>query len=748
MSKSHLAAPLRGSLVAVAAATALLAPAAHAVASPVVTGIDQRWIVNISDPLVTVSGSGFTGATAVDVGGPSGTRNGTFTVVDDHTITAHFNTGGPNGFVHVTAGGATSPDNAAARISRWVGPDRHNLGGASVTCRLGDAGTPFDAGLSTEFVGPDLTGQPAGTSPSLGTFRADLIVAARAAGVPDPLAPVVGNATVTSIDADVTGAAQSSIDLAAVGAPFSFPVATSVDGNKLDFEVAGSGASTLDLSPTVGTTTVTLHGYHARVTLAGGGTSSLDCLPKASSTGALLRISRTAPAPTVTGIAPASGPSTGGTRVHFSGSGFVTGMPVRFNGVDASDVQVTSTGLDATTPAVPAGNVTVQVGTDIGASGSSTTFTYVGSVPAVPVAKTIPLTCNVSDPPGDAGVAHPSLVIRGDVQPSALPNEAVGIGNAAVTLNFGAADVDALRAATFDTTYLSSLFASFSLHIAGSTRAGDTTDLHYGAGQPQPPFSPHGTAPFTAGLFGGLPAGSSASLAFNFHEFENTGSNAYNFGLPTGGVGSAVTVSLRPFEFTEAGPNPHIACSPDGDAEFLHVPIVDGPPASTPLDLALKGGVVLKSPAKGTVTLAGGLSGALTGSSFAGALSLKPTSAHLTAYGFIPVTTAFTFTQASATTGSLTGGTLTTASKVLVHVPSLRVLGLQIGGAGCQAKAPSDLSLTAKGFSTATGGLLTGALPINGLTGCGANTNIASSLLTSTAHSVAIKATPNAPAAS
>ncbi|MCY1078835.1 IPT/TIG domain-containing protein [Archangium lansingense] len=84
------------------------------------------------------------------------------------------------------------------------------------------------------------------------------------------------------------------------------------------------------------------------------------------------------PPPRITGISPLTGPSTGGTRVNLTGSGFEPGATVSFGGVAASGVSVTDAEhLTATTPAHAAGVVDVVVSNP---SGSSVTlgggFTY------------------------------------------------------------------------------------------------------------------------------------------------------------------------------------------------------------------------------------------------------------------------------------------------------------------------------------------------------------------------------------
>ena len=87
-----------------------------------------------------------------------------------------------------------------------------------------------------------------------------------------------------------------------------------------------------------------------------------------------------APAPTVTGVSPNTGPGAGGTSVTISGTNFVSGATVSFGGVAASNVNVASgTSISAVTPAHAAGAVNVTVTNPDGQSGSLTNaFTYSG----------------------------------------------------------------------------------------------------------------------------------------------------------------------------------------------------------------------------------------------------------------------------------------------------------------------------------------------------------------------------------
>jgi len=84
----------------------------------------------------------------------------------------------------------------------------------------------------------------------------------------------------------------------------------------------------------------------------------------------------TPPAPTVTGVSPATGPASGGTAVTVAGSN-LTGGSVAFGGTAATGVSCTATSCTATSPAGSGTvNVTVTTGGGTSAAGTADQFTY------------------------------------------------------------------------------------------------------------------------------------------------------------------------------------------------------------------------------------------------------------------------------------------------------------------------------------------------------------------------------------
>ncbi|MCL5670043.1 MAG: IPT/TIG domain-containing protein [Acidobacteria bacterium] len=101
--------------------------------------------------------------------------------------------------------------------------------------------------------------------------------------------------------------------------------------------------------------------------------------------------------PTISGVSPSSGPTTGGTAVTVDGTNFASGATVSFGGAAASGVSfVSSTQLKATTPAHAAGAVSVTVTNPAGGSATSASaFTYTTS--------TSPTVSSVSPNSGPVG---------------------------------------------------------------------------------------------------------------------------------------------------------------------------------------------------------------------------------------------------------------------------------------------------------------------------------------------------------
>ncbi|GAA0643719.1 hypothetical protein GCM10010174_78300 [Kutzneria viridogrisea] len=147
----------------------------------------------------------------------------------------------------------------------------------------------------------------------------------------------------------------------------------------------------------------------------------------------------------------------------------------------------------------------------------------------------------------------------------------------------------------------------------------------------------------------------------------------------------------------------------------------------------LKGSSVIRN-LNGTVPLSGGIDASLelaTGK-FSADLSLNPTHARFSLFGFLPVSTDIAFSSAGRTTGSLSGGKLISHSKLTIKLPRVTLFGIPISSSpNCRTSSPSDIDLSSdSGFDPLRGGKLSGTYGIAPLTGCGLFTGFISAFTT------------------
>ncbi|MBT0768317.1 IPT/TIG domain-containing protein [Kineosporia sp. J2-2] len=347
------------------------------VAGPAVTGIAPSSGSTAGGTLVTVSGSGFTGATGVRFGNLAA---GSPTVVNDNQITA-VAPAGAAGTVHVTVTGvyATSPAVSADQFTYLAGPtvtgvapDSGPAGGATLVTI---SGTGFTAGSTVAFGANAGTGvqfvsdtQLRVTSPAGGAGVVDVAVTtpggtSDVSGTRDDFR-YVGTPTVTSV-APVSGAVAGGDTVVVTGTQF-------YDVTGVTFGGAAATGVTRD-SATQLTVTTPAHAAGAvdvEVTTASGGTSA-----PASFT--------YEPLPTVTAVSPDTGGTGGGTVVTLTGSGLTNATQVYFGTVAAQSFTVDSDSqITATSPAMGMpGTFHVTVEGPFGTSAATATdgFTYAGA---------------------------------------------------------------------------------------------------------------------------------------------------------------------------------------------------------------------------------------------------------------------------------------------------------------------------------------------------------------------------------
>jgi hypothetical protein len=255
---------------------------------------------------VTITGSGFTGLTAVQFG----TVSASYTFVSDTTVTA------------------TAPAESAGTV---------------------------DITVTT----------PGGTSATSSADRFTYVVAPTVTAVSPPSGPTAGGTPVLISGTGFTGA--TAVQFGSTAASYFTVLSSTSIAAVTPMESAG-----------------TVH-----VTVTNNGVTSA-----ASATDQYTFVA----APTVTGIAPTSGPTAGGTTVTITGTGFTGDTAVLFDSDAASSFTVVSdTSITAVTPAHDAGTVDVTVTTPGGTSATSAADQYTfGASPSVR-SRTVTVT-NVNSP--------------------------------------------------------------------------------------------------------------------------------------------------------------------------------------------------------------------------------------------------------------------------------------------------------------------------------------------------------------
>jgi hypothetical protein len=346
-------------------------PASASVNSPTVTGVSPSYGPTTGSTPVTITGTKFTGATAVDFGSTAGTG---LNVISDTEIQVTSPAGA--GTVDVTV---TIPTFGASATSA---ADYFTYGIPTVSSVSPSAGL-LGGGTSVTIYGTGFAGVTAvhfgGTSATSFNFVSPTsITAVSPAGA--GTGPV--DVTVTNLSGN---SAPSSADLFTYGAPTVSYVTPSSGptGGGTYVTIIGTDFS--------GTTSVAFGAYPATlvsvvsssqitaISPAGAGTVDVRVTNTVGTSAASVADHFTYGAPTVNSISPSSGPTGGGTSVTILGTGFVPGFTsVAFGAYGAAVLSVVSTtSITAISPA-GVGTVDVTVTTPSGTSATSVAdhFTY------------------------------------------------------------------------------------------------------------------------------------------------------------------------------------------------------------------------------------------------------------------------------------------------------------------------------------------------------------------------------------
>jgi YD repeat-containing protein len=354
---------------------------------PAVTGVGPITGTTLGGYSVYVTGSGFTGATAVSFGGLAGSS---LSVIADNLvqITAPAHASGtvdiqvttPSGTSAITSADHFSYTAAAVPVITGVGPVSGTTAGGTVVYVVGSGLTGASAVSFGGAAGSSLT--------VLSDTALNLTTPAHAAGVVDvQVTTPAGTSALTSADrftytppavpvitgvGPATGTTLGGYYINLTGTGFTGASAISFGGTASGYWYLYSDTAVQVLVPAHAAGVVDI-----QVTTAAG-TSTLTSADRF--TYAL------PPVPVVTGVGPVTGTTLGGYYINLTGSGFTGATAVTFGGAPSGYwYRYSDTALQVTVPAHAAGAVDIQVTTPGGTSATSAAdrFTYVA--PPVPV---------------------------------------------------------------------------------------------------------------------------------------------------------------------------------------------------------------------------------------------------------------------------------------------------------------------------------------------------------------------------
>ncbi len=290
----------------------------------------------------TTAGASTVTLTATDGAGYSGSATFAWTVTDTVSVTSPGDQTDVSGTA-ITPVGVDATDSGSGQTLTW-------------------SATGLPAGLSIEPSTGVLTGTPTTAGASTVT-----LTATDSAGYSGSttFAWTVTNAVTVDTVADQTARVGATVTPVHVVATDSSPTAT------LSYSAVGLPPG-LTISPTTGTVTGT-------PTRSGVVTVTVTAIDGSGFAGHT-SFTWTVTGPVITSVAPATGPSSGGTKVTIVGTGLTAPVSVDFGGSPATDVKANRKGSKVTvrTPAHVAGTVDIVVTTTAGPTliGAVDRFTY------------------------------------------------------------------------------------------------------------------------------------------------------------------------------------------------------------------------------------------------------------------------------------------------------------------------------------------------------------------------------------
>ncbi|MGD0089866.1 MAG: IPT/TIG domain-containing protein [Planctomycetota bacterium] len=331
--------------------------------APTVSGLSPSSGPSNGGTNVAITGINFASGATVAFGDAQA-ANSAF--VSATQLTAATPTSAAVGAVNVTV---TNPDGQVGMLANGFA---YNLGPAPAVSGLSPASGPSNGGTNLTIAGTnfsdgatvDFGGTQAGSVSFVSATQLLATTPAHAAGAVDvdvvnpdgQVGTLAGGfafspapAPAVSGIAPASGTTNGGMNVTLSGTGFADGAAVDFGGAQASNVVFVSATQLTAATPTraaAGAVNVNVTNPDGQVgTLANGFTYSLG------------------PAPTVSGIAPSSGPTNGGTNVTVTGTGFADGATVDFSGTQASNVVfVSATQFTATTPAgAAAGTVDVNV---------------------------------------------------------------------------------------------------------------------------------------------------------------------------------------------------------------------------------------------------------------------------------------------------------------------------------------------------------------------------------------------------
>jgi hypothetical protein len=341
---------------------------------PVVTAVSPVAGVPAGGSALGISGTSFTGATAVDFG----TTPAVYSVVSSTSITATTPADPDGGTVDITV---TTPSGTSATSSA----DHFTYEGDPRVTAVSPVAAPLAGGTTVTITG---TGYTSATAVKFGAGAAAYSVVSSTsitATSPAETAGMVDITVTTPVGTSTTSSADHFTYEAVPRVTAVSPVA-GVPGGGGTVSITGTnftGASALDFGSAVTTsysvvssTSITAS---APADPAGGTVDITVTTPSGTSATSAADQFTYEAAPVVTGLSPPVGLPAGGSTVVVTGTGFSGASAVDFGSVAAATYAVASGAqITATSPPELAGAVDVTVTTPLGTSPSSTSdvFTY------------------------------------------------------------------------------------------------------------------------------------------------------------------------------------------------------------------------------------------------------------------------------------------------------------------------------------------------------------------------------------